>query len=1516
MEPVTAADLKPLRNALQAFDRGRNWDLGALLNWQEQLLEAVSLLPHFDFEAPEKAKLLLRLAQCLNPDQSAVMISFNVLRVYEVILTFKQQSPMPLDESVAMLTASLLGFYESAALKLKRNVLQLLRAFYLPLGSSVLPCLPSLVCALLVTLEEEDQMELTEVARVLLEDFCAIDPAAFYQALWTAMLRSPRVKLTALSFLAEHRDAAVQAMDLRNRQTLELVVTALRATLQEPVIDIKTQGLSLICAFFPFYDRSIDRSAFHKLLLEVLYAVKEREFAISRKVRDWFRLSDCADIGDLLDLLTPTLLELFESVPNSEAEAQAPVAILWSLMEEEELAESLFEFFGNILLRYAAQYHNRCPSVRADVKRILEEQSSRLDLLWSELAGQLEDHAMNFDLENTLMLLSFLLELQCPYSGHTPYEVLCMLLVCLEDYSERARGSVLRLIEELLGQVDLESPSPLTAFESFMATEMEHSLSPAHLEQCMRLYCLMHTKLNYTSSDNWAQGFLLVLQSDDLDKALIACDWAAKLCPYGSLLKEQLDSVAGSDLAVFVLRRLWAFVPVQRKADRVSAMIVRYMDQYSPAKAELLLEWLKHSDETNLCVNLDKFVRIWTMGNTQAGQLERLFASGVGIFHALSLLHHRSPVVHMHAKEWLLEALPRLDIVTQGLFVLLEGSEKKKLRGLRYLAGMLEACPTDVLRELQAKGEAPRLLAGLLDRIFNLLWGETPSKHSPLQLEACRVLKQIAGCGWAQVCVDLAPRLLRKLLAALRDEDSMVVAFELTELLLRILFKSQLYEKSKKLRRILESEDCLSVIGSCTESRMPVWLGTLPEVLKLLISLVDPVLLTSTLKRIFPLLTRIATEADGTAADSLLLASSLEVTLELINPERFVMKGGQHLLRSYSDLASLKLHPGLPDLFRTLAHGFHRPKEHRTYSLLQLAFEHLAAAISAFLPLISTPNSDVQKLLSSPRFQPLINVLTHYSLEFPEEVTAVFISLWIRLQTQDAQNSELPKGSSQYPKLVQVYLSLGLAWPTVLGAFTRFLGEGLGMKKGVTADLSRAQELLTCQFLYELAAACQTARNSLETWRKLLLFSKLLSLSPRPEAKLWAMELLTQPDNRCSFLPLKSNDRRLVRQVQERVLKLSRCAVQYVSSDKHVEMLPPSAQEMNSLQACSLYTLKKCLVPLLKLGWGNEQEQVAQLKTLTQPIVAFLLGGESSQPDLLFTDLLVAITGSVPAFTFYISSSFIDYIMTDAFWVRMRRKRDDFASWKQLINCIAIYCFPRRDLLILDIVGRLNVGLFTSRNYEIQQHARIIRCLALLLFSGGYDDYQEGTTQNLLTERILDWLKYNDGLLTPLVFLLVRVMVYKMTAPSIADVWPRIWPHLLMEIHRRLTGQNAGQQLAAVKLLELLECLDIEDFRFYSWAFFHTDPNINPLQLGAPQGYAPLLVRLLQNRPPRYFLEPDDVTRDLKVTRTEIGSMGDLQDQLYALLTKVLGNELQLKGPDGRQMERVLEEDLLALLNG
>jgi len=1510
MEPVTPAELKPLRTALQAFDRARNWDLGALLNWQDQLLEAVSELPHFDFEGPEKAKLLLRLAQCLNPDQSAVMISFNVLRVYEVILTFKQNSPMPLDESVAMLTASLLGFYESAGIKLKRNVLQLLRVFYLPLEARVLPCLPSLVCALLVTLEEEDQKELLEVASALLEDFCAIDPAAFYQALWTAMLRSPRVKLTALSFLSEHKEAAVQALDLSNRQTLELIVAALLATLQEPDVLIKTQGLSLICAFFPFYDRSIDRSAFHKLLLEVLLTVKEKEYAISKKVRDWFRLTDGADIAELLDLLTPTLLELFESVPNSEAEAQAPVAILWSLMEEEELADSLFEFFGATLLRYTAQYHERCPSVRTDMKRVLEERESRLDLLWRDLAGQLEDHAMNFDLQNTLNLLSFLLELRCVYTGSAPYEVLGLLLASLEDYSERSRGPVLRLIEELLEQVDLDSPSPLCAFESFMATEME-SLSAAHLDQCLRLYCLLHSKLHSASSDLWVQGFLVVLQSEDLEKTLIAGDWAAKLCPYESSLKEQVDSVAGSDLAVLVLKRLWTLVPVQCETDRVSALVVRYMDQYPAAKEELLRAWLKHSTESEICCNLDKFVRVWRAGSAKPGQLERLFASGIGIFHALGLLNHPSPSVHMHAKEWLLEALPRLDIVTQGLFVLLEGSEKRKLRALRYLAGMLEACPTDVLRELQAKQEAPRLLAGLLDRLFNLLWGETPSRHSPLQLETCRVLKQVAGCGWAQVCVDLAPRLLRKLLAALRDEDCTVIALELTELLLRILFKSQLYEKSKKLRIILESEDCLSVIASCTENHLPVWLETLPEVIKLLVSLVDPVLLMPTLKRLFPLLIRMATDDEENVASSLLLASSLEVTLELCSPDRFVAKGGQHLLSSYSDLSGLKLHPGLSDLFRTLSHGFHRPKEHRTYSLLQLAFDHLAAALSAFLPLLPSAASNAP---ASPRFQPLIDVLTHYSLEFPEEVTAVFISLWINLQTQDAQNPELPKGNSQYPKLVQVYLSLGLPWPTVLGAFTRFLGEGLGLKKGVSTDLPRAQELLTCEFLYELAAACQTARNSLEAWHKLLRFSKLLSLSPRPEAKLWAMELLTQPDNRCSFLPLKSNDRRLIRKVQAHVSKISRLAVQYVSSDKRVEMKPPSAQDMDSLRTCSLYTLKKCLVPLIRLGWGHEQEQVAQLRTLTQPIVAFLLGGDSSQPDLLFTELLLAITDSVPAFTSHLSASFIDFIMTEGFWTRMRGKREDFTSWKQLINNIAIHCFPSRDVLVLNIMGRLNVGLFTSKNYENQQHARIIRCLALLLYSGAYDDYQQA--QSLLTERILDWLKYNDGLLTPLVFLLVRVMIYKMTAPYISEEWPRIWPHLFMELHRRLTGKQAGQQLAAVKLLELLECLDIEDFRYYSWAFFHTDPNLDPLKLGAPQGYAPLLARLLQSRPPKYFLDSDDLTRTIKVTKTEIRSVDEAQDQLYALLTKVLNNELQAKEPDSRQMEKVLEQDLLALTSG
>lgn len=69
--------------------------------------------------------------------------------------------------------------------------------------------------------------------------------------------------------------------------------------------------------------------------------------------------------------------------------------------------------------------------------------------------------------------------------------------------------------------------------------------------------------------------------------------------------------------------------------------------------------------------------------------------------------------------------------------------------------------------------------------------------------------------------------------------------------------------------------------------------------------------------------------------------------------------------------------------------------------------------------------------------------------------------------------------------------------------------------------------------------------------------------------------------------------------------------------------------------------------------------------------------------------------------------------------------------------------------------------------------------------------------------------------------LLTRVLLLRLQNNTLGDALRRLWPHLLTELVNIFESKEQDAQLyfEAIKLIELMSCLNIEDFQMNQWLF-------------------------------------------------------------------------------------------------
>jgi len=138
---------------------------------------------------------------------------------------------------------------------------------------------------------------------------------------------------------------------------------------------------------------------------------------------------------------------------------------------------------------------------------------------------------------------------------------------------------------------------------------------------------------------------------------------------------------------------------------------------------------------------------------------------------------------------------------------------------------------------------------------------------------------------------------------------------------------------------------------------------------------------------------------------------------------------------------------------------------------------------------------------------------------------------------------------------------------------------------------------------------------------------------------------------------------------------------------------------------------------------------------------------------------------------------------------------------------------------------------------------KALKCISFMIYSGETNDFQPAS--QLLCEKLLEYMRIYEGEMVPMVMFTLRIMMLRLDAPCISEMWPRVWPHVLTELFTIFSNNSVTVELKveALKLLEILSTLGIEEFHMFQWIFFYDVFEVE--ETNQPNGFRPLIPALL-----------------------------------------------------------------------
>ena len=159
--------------------------------------------------------------------------------------------------------------------------------------------------------------------------------------------------------------------------------------------------------------------------------------------------------------------------------------------------------------------------------------------------------------------------------------------------------------------------------------------------------------------------------------------------------------------------------------------------------------------------------------------------------------------------------------------------------------------------------------------------------------------------------------------------------------------------------------------------------------------------------------------------------------------------------------------------------------------------------------------------------------------------------------------------------------------------------------------------------------------------------------------------------------------------------------------------------------------------------------------------------------------------------------------------------------------------YEKNDL-IDDIISKWNTsaGMFTSKLYETKQKWTAIKRVAFLLYSSELDKYIDKI--DLLLKKMTENFKMShlDYKVRIQLLLLWRIILLRLSHENLVESLRKLWPNLLnelisiMEMTEFDKDDSCALLAEALKLIEVLCLLNVEDFQLNQWVFLLDNYNI------------------------------------------------------------------------------------------
>ncbi|CAI2382310.1 unnamed protein product [Moneuplotes crassus] len=268
----------------------------------------------------------------------------------------------------------------------------------------------------------------------------------------------------------------------------------------------------------------------------------------------------------------------------------------------------------------------------------------------------------------------------------------------------------------------------------------------------------------------------------------------------------------------------------------------------------------------------------------------------------------------------------------------------------------------------------------------------------------------------------------------------------------------------------------------------------------------------------------------------------------------------------------------------------------------------------------------------------------------------------------------------------------------------------------------------------------------------------------------------------------------------------------------------------------TVQTMKNLFFSLLHnvLLSSSQEKIVYNLDTIVGVIIHILQRKRDHPPVLtdIVTELFAGLMKNADAILVKTYRKQISEIFfSDSFFDSSSRALN---KWKTIIE---YYMNHEKNDLIDDIISKWNTsaGMFTSKHYETKQKCTAIKRVAFLLYSSATDHYLDKI--DLLLKKMTENFKMNhlDSKVRIQLLLLCRIILLRLSDENLIESLRKLWPNLLNELISIMENNNKKNEedddyaltLEALKLIEILSLLNLEDFQLNQWIFLLDSYNVN-----------------------------------------------------------------------------------------